>query len=261
MEHTAAGQGRLDASPAVGSGSNPNRLSLKLHAVEALLAFFAALVALRLAGDLAGRWRENRRPELAWWSAGLVSYALAAGALSWGAAAGWDDRVFRLYYLFGGLLTAALLGVGSLRKAGVKRAGTAGLLFAGLAVGLVIGVPLEPAVSGSGIPEAQEHLELAPLRIVAILANTIGTLALVAVALGSLRQQPLSSVLVLAGIALAASGSAVAGLGVAPTSFFIAGAALLLYAGFATASGSRLTLSVLIDLTKGTRHGHGAEIT
>ena len=248
-------------SPAVGSGSDRNRLSLKLHAVEVLLAFFAALVALRLAGDLAGRWRESRRPELAWWSAGLVSYALAAGALSWGAAAGWDDRVFRLYYLFGGLLTAALLGVGSLRKAGVKHAGMAGLLFAGLAVGLVIGVPLEPAVSGAGIPEAQEHLELAPLRIVAILANTVGTLALVGVALGSLRRQPLSNGLVLAGIALAAIGSAVAGLGVAPTSFFIAGAALLLYAGFATASGSRLTLSVLTDLTKGTRDGHGAEIT
>ena len=39
-------------------------------------------------------------------------------ALAWGAAAGWDDRAFRVYYLFGGLLTAALLGAGSLLRAG-----------------------------------------------------------------------------------------------------------------------------------------------
>ncbi len=229
--------------------------------MEALLAFFAALVALRLAGKLAGRWRESRRPELGWWSAGLAAYALATGALAWGAAAGWDDRVFRLYYLFGGVLTAALLGIGSLRKVGVGYAGPAGLVFVGLAVGLVVGVPLEPAVSGAAIPEAQDHLALFPLRAVAILANAVGTLALVVVALMSVRRQPLATGLTLAGVALAAAGSAVAGLGVAPTSVFVAAAAILLYAGFAAASGARLSFSILTDWTRGQRHGHGAEIT
>lgn len=229
--------------------------------MESLLAFLAALVALRLAGKLAARWRETRKPELGWWSAGLAAYALAAGALSWGAAAGWDDRVFRLYYLFGGLLTAALLGVGSLRKIGIAAAGPAGLLFAGLAVGLIVSAQLDPAVGGDSIPKAQDHLELVPLRVVAILANTFGTLALVGVALASARRQPLATVLTIAGVALAAAGSAVAGLGVASTSVFIAAAVILLYAGFATASGARLALPVLTDLTKGHRHGHGAEIT
>ena len=53
-------------------------------------------------------------PELAAWSAALLAYAIASAALAWGAAAGWDTRAFRVYYLFGGLLTAPLLGLGSL---------------------------------------------------------------------------------------------------------------------------------------------------
>ena len=80
--------------------------------MEALLAFAAALLSLRLAALLAVRWRDRRRPELAAWSAALLAYAVASGALAWGAAAGWDTRAFRVYYLFGGLLTAALLGLG-----------------------------------------------------------------------------------------------------------------------------------------------------
>ena len=94
-----------------------------LLAVEALLAFGAALLALRLSGLLAGRWRATRSPQLAAWSAGLGAYALGAAALAWGAAAGWDDRVFRAYYLFGGLLTAPLLGAGSLLGIGRRAAG------------------------------------------------------------------------------------------------------------------------------------------
>ena len=229
--------------------------------METLIAFFAALLALRLAGILAGRWRSSGKPELAWWAAGLAAYALATGALAWGAAAGWDDRVFRLCYLFGGLLTAPLLAVGSLRLLGVSRAAPAGLVFAGVAVGLALATPIEPAVTGSVIPEAQAHLQLVPLRIVAILANVVGTLALVGAALLTLRRQPAATALILAGVALAAAGSTLAGTGAAPTSAFVALAVCLLYAGFATASGAQPSVSFLTDLMKGHRHGHRAEIT
>ena len=58
--------------------------------MEALLAFGAALLSLRLAALLAARWRERRRPELAAWAAALFAYAVASAALAWGAAAGWD---------------------------------------------------------------------------------------------------------------------------------------------------------------------------
>ena len=81
--------------------------------MEALLAFAAALMALRLAGRVAARWRARRAPELLAWSSALFAYAVASAALAWGAAHGWDVRSFRVYYLFGGLVTAPLLGAGS----------------------------------------------------------------------------------------------------------------------------------------------------
>ena len=199
--------------------------------MEALLAFGAALLALRLSGLLAARWRSSRLPHLAAWSAGLAAYALGAGALAWGAAAGWDDRAFRAYYLFGGLLTAPLLGAGSLLSIGRRLAAPIVLVYVGLAVGVVLAEPLTAPVSGTTIPAAQEHLDYLPARILALVGNIAGSLALVGVALLSLRRRPLGNALLLAGFTLAAAGSALSGLGAAETGAFIAVAALLLYGG------------------------------
>jgi hypothetical protein len=199
--------------------------------VEALLAFGAALLALRLSGLLAARWRASRLPHLAAWSAGLAAYALGAGALAWGAAAGWDDRAFRAYYLFGGLLTAPLLGAGSLLSAGRRLAAPVALVYVGLAVGIAVSEPLTAPVTGTTIPAAQEHLDYVPARVLALVGNIGGSLALVGVALLSLRRRPVGNTLLLAGFTLAAVGSALSGLGAAETAAFVAAAALLLYGG------------------------------
>ncbi len=219
--------------------------------MESLLAFAAALLALRLAGDLLGRWRARRAPELAAWAGSLAAYALASGALAWGASAGWDDRTFRVYYLFGGLLTAALLGAGSLLRAGHRPAGPAALLYTGLAIGIAVAVPLVEPVTGSSIPEAQEHLAFVPARLVAVIGNTLGTIAVVAVAATTLRRRPLANGLILAGVAVAAAGSAVAGLGVAGSTAFIAAAVVLLYAGFVSSAGERISVSRLVRFRVG----------
>jgi hypothetical protein len=200
--------------------------------MDVLLAFAAALVSLRLAGELVRAWRRTRALELAWWAASLGSFAVASAALAWGAAAGWDDRTFRVYYLAGGLLTAALLGTGSLVRVGRRWVVPVALLYIGLAVGLCIGEPLTAPVSGTSIPEAQAHLELVPMRLLAIVANSLGTLAAAGVAIASLRRRPLGNALVLGGIAVAAIGSALAGLGAAESAVSFAAASALLYAGF-----------------------------
>jgi hypothetical protein len=67
--------------------------------VDSLLAFAAALVSLRLAGRMLDRWRQRRGPELVAWCASLAAFAVASGALAWGAAAGWNEAAFRVYYL------------------------------------------------------------------------------------------------------------------------------------------------------------------
>lgn len=200
--------------------------------MNSLLAFAAALVAFRLAGAIARRRRTTRRPELAAWAWSLAAYAVAAGAIAWGEAAQWDGRVFRVYYAAGGLLTAPLLGVGSLLLAGVRRAAAAGAVYAGLAVGIALAVPVHGAFAAHGIPPAQDHLDFFPARLLAIVANAAGTLAVVAVALRSLRRRPVGNALIVAGVAAAAIGSGVAGLGAGGAAIGIAVGALLLYAGF-----------------------------
>jgi hypothetical protein len=200
--------------------------------VEAVLAFAAALIALRLSGDLVRRYRTRRRPELAAWAAGLAAYALAAGALAWGAAAGWSEASFRVYYLGGGLLTAALLGAGSLLLVGFRSARTIALVYVGLALGVAIAAPLQAELSGTEIPEAQDVLDVWPARILAIAGNSLGTLAIVVVAITTFRARPLGNVLILAGVGVAAIGSGLAGLGVGALAPVVALAAVLLYAGF-----------------------------
>src|SRR5664279_3137921 len=178
--------------------------------MDAIIAFAAALLALRLAGDLARRWRTTRRPELAWWAWSLAAYAIAAAAIAWGESAGWDARAFRVYYAAGALLTAPLLGAGSLVLAGVRRVRGPALLFA-------------------------------------VAANVLGTLAVVVVALRSIHRRPLGNSLIILGVAAAATGSGLAGLGAAGTALGIAVGAALLYAGFVLPAALRPGLAPLPD--------------
>ena len=163
-----------------------------------------------------------------------AAYAVASGALAWGAAAGWGDPAFRVYYLFGGLLTAPLLGAGSLLLAGRRWAAPVGLVWWG---------SRSASRSRCRAPGTRDAIKnfrgagapgIGPGAADRGAGNALGTLAAIAVALLTLRRRPLGNTLILAGIAVAAVGSALAGLGAAETAFFIALAAVLLYAGFVT---------------------------
>lgn len=210
----------------------PETVALYSAAMDALVAFAAALLAFRLAGLLAARFRATGRQELLAWAAGLAAYAVAAAAIAWGEAAGWDGRAFRVYYAAGALLTAPLLGAGSLLLAGRRRAAPFALVWVGLAVGISLAMQVHGGFAAHGIPAAQDHLAFLPARLLAILANVLGTLAVVVVALRSFRQRPLGNGLIIAGIAAAAAGSGLAGLGAAGSAIGIAIGAALLYAGF-----------------------------
>lgn len=203
-------------------------------AVEAVLAFGATLVAVRLSAELTRRFRRQGRPELLAWGAALAAYGIAAGALAWSAAAGWSEPSFRVYYLGGALLTAPLLGAGSLILVGRRWAGPLALVYTGLAIGVALAVPLEGPIAGTDVPDAQDVLDLWPARVLAIAGNTLGTVVVVVVALATIRRRPLGNTLILAGVGVAALGSGLAGLGVGALAPILAVAAVLLYAGFVT---------------------------
>jgi hypothetical protein len=106
------------------------------------------------------------------------------------------------------------------------------LVYTGLAIGVAVAVPLDPPVSGVEIPDAAEHLAFFPARALAVVGNVAGTIAAIGVALAGIRRRPVGNGLIIGGVAVAAAGSAIAGLGAGGGAVFAAVAAVLLYAGF-----------------------------
>jgi dipeptide/tripeptide permease len=190
--------------------------------VDVLLSFAAALVSLRLAGPLANARRYA-------WAGGLISFAAACAAMAWGASHGWDGPAFRVYYLAGALLSAPLLGVGSLSLAGKRWAGPLGLAYTGLAIGIAAAMPVHGSFAGTDVPRAQDHLEVFP-RVVAIAGSSLGALAVIVVAVLTLRRRPLANALVIAAVGAAAGASALTQTAVAAAAACFALAAALLYA-------------------------------
>lgn len=190
--------------------------------MDVVISFAAALVSLRLAGMLL------RRRRIAW-AAGLLSFAIAAAAVAWGSAHGWDARVFRVYYAAGALLSAPLLGVGSLQLWGRRWAAPVGLLYSGLAIGIAAAMPVHGDFDGTDVPQAQDHLSALP-RVVAIAGSSLGTLAVLVVAVATLRRRPVGNALLLGAVAAAGAASALTQTAVSAAAACFAIAAALLYA-------------------------------
>ena len=203
--------------------------------MNVLLSFAAALVSLRLAGLLL----RGGRPA---WGGALLAYAAASAAMAWGSAHGWDSRSFRVYYLAGGLLTAPLLGVGSLLFVRRSWAAPLGFLWVGLSVGLVLAMPIHGSF-GTEIPAAQDHIDWLP-RVFAIVGNSLGTVAVVVVALMTFRRRPVGNAFILAGVPLPASARHSPASASRRLSGFALLAAILLYLGVAEPSLTVITRRV-----------------
>src|SRR5579864_5818253 len=76
-----------------------------------LLACLCSLVAVVFTFD---QYLERPRPYKLIWALGLLFYGLAAGAAAAGSLGHWTVLDYKAWYEFGGVLTAAYLGLGSL---------------------------------------------------------------------------------------------------------------------------------------------------
>jgi hypothetical protein len=189
--------------------------------VDVLLSFAAALVSLRLAGLLA-RSRHYA------WAGGVLSFAAAAAAMAWGAAHGWDARTFRVWYLAGAFLSAPLLGVGSLMLWGRRWAATLGLAYSGLAIGIAAAMPVHGGFGSTSVPHAQDHVDALP-RVVAIAGSSLGTMAVLLVAVATVKRRPVGNALVVGAVCAAAAASALTQTAVSAAAACFALAAALLY--------------------------------
>jgi len=78
-----------------------------------LLPTLTSLVALALAVALLDQWRERRHAFQIVWAVGMLFYAIAAGCEAIAAAAGWNEALYRTWYLTGAVWTAGWLGLGT----------------------------------------------------------------------------------------------------------------------------------------------------
>jgi hypothetical protein len=81
-------------------------MTLLLPAVTSLLAFVFAIA-------LIDQWRDRRQPFQLIWAIGVLFYAIASGCEALAGASGWNEALYRTWYLTGAVWTAGWLGLGT----------------------------------------------------------------------------------------------------------------------------------------------------
>ncbi|MDQ6615451.1 MAG: hypothetical protein M3083_12080, partial [Actinomycetota bacterium] len=153
------------------------------HPLETSVAVAAAMVGVAFGLSTLERWFARRRPHELAWSAALAMFAVAAGALAFGAQAGWSGPVFRVFYLFGAIADVPVLALGTVYLLAGRRAG--GVAAVGVAVacafaaGVVVMAPFRAPLPVDQL--AQGSLVFGPLpRVLAAVASAGGAVVIVA---------------------------------------------------------------------------------
>jgi membrane protein YdbS with pleckstrin-like domain len=214
-----------------------------------LLPAVAAAASTAFAAAVLRQYAARRRPHQLAWGVALAMFALASLALTAGVAAGWTPVGFKVYYLFGAMLNVPWLALGTVSLlAGplARRAYLAGLAVFTAASTVLLALAEVGAADLTGrVPEGKAFLPV-PVRVLAVLGNTVGTVVVVGGAVASglalrhrreLRSRFEGNLLVALGVLLAAGGGVFAFLD--RSDKLAAGLALgasVMYAGFRRAS-------------------------
>jgi len=144
---------------------------------QSALAAAAALVALALAMSTYERWLAARRPHELAWTVSLAMFFVGAAALWFGAANGWDDATFRVFYLFGAVVNVPFLALGTVYLLGDRRRAdrwaAAVALASAFAAGVVLEAPLRGPVPSDRLPQGSEVFGVLP-RVLAAVASGVG---------------------------------------------------------------------------------------
>jgi hypothetical protein len=143
------------------------------------LAAVAALVSLAFALSTLERWIERRRRHELAWSISLFAFAAASTAQWAGATFGWGGPSFRLFYLFGPIVSVPVLALGTVYLILGARAGdrVAVVLFAVLwfAAGVLVVAPLTGPIDPDVLPQGSDVFGPLP-RALAGVCSGVGAL-------------------------------------------------------------------------------------
>ena len=82
--------------------------------LNAILPLASSILSFALFLLLIDQWRERRRPYQLVWAIGMLWYGLSAGTEFLGGAFGWNEPLYRLWYLIGAIWVAGWLGLGTM---------------------------------------------------------------------------------------------------------------------------------------------------
>jgi hypothetical protein len=91
-------------------------LSVAIPALTSILAFIFSLAVF-------DQWRSRRRPYQLIWALGMLFFGIASGCEALAAANGWNETLYKTWYLTGAVWTAGWLGLGTAFLLGRTRFG------------------------------------------------------------------------------------------------------------------------------------------
>ena len=225
--------------------------------MDALIASIAAIVAAGFSVRLLLANRTRRRLHVLLWAVAMAAFTVATVALAVGLAFGWTSFGFRVFYLLGAIVNIPILAAGSVALvvgeevgrrfaaavAGFSLAGAVAVFSASLTTGLDdLGVPAGSELFDWTLPVG--GLALPGPRVFAVIAGSLGTLIVVALAFvsavrwwSSERRRAVANVFIVGGVAAPALGGSLTALGEGgglAVSLLVG--AVLLYIGFVMAS-------------------------
>ena len=216
--------------------------------MQSALAAGAALVALAFAMATFERWLGAHKPHELAWSVSLLLFSLGAASLFVGAANGWNEWTFRLFFLFGAILNVPFLALGTVYLLGGRRRGDTCAVAIGLgaafAAGVLLVAPLRAPVPVDQLPRGQEVFGALP-RVLAAVASGGGAIVVIGGAVWSawrFRRGPmlLANMLIALGTLVLSAGGLLNSVLEEMEAFavtLVAGITVL-FAGFLVATGS-----------------------
>ena len=174
-----------------------------------VLPAITAILALLFSVALFDQWRERRGAFQLVWGLGMLFYGVAAGCEAIAGAAGWNEALYRTWYLTGAVWTAGWLGLGTAVLLGRTRFGYSFalcLFFAGLFTFLIRN---RPEYEGAGTMPLLYFIVAGLLALAVAVETYFQNERWPLLAMGAVVGATVLSVILMATTTLAAPGYAV----------------------------------------------------